>query len=602
MVYTYDGDQILGSNYFANAINEVNTMMGDLVSLLEKETIAREIKRFDKASYSSAIDAADINGGINKLKNKSKFSALSGDVFSARQSGINKFDEKKAKMVLESEDICKEYEAWCSMDFDAIKDWEASKESGIDYNARTIYYDLINDGFSREDVKRYILEQFYQISDDPESIRKLLKLRLNYNKKMLSLYQKMLQMNHDVLGITKMEADSIIDSADVDAMRAMILKNEDKFVKRSGTFYDLRELGFGVAFIQKGATGLEEFTNLEHMINLLMRYDVVFLTHGTYNSLNFTNLVKDKNFLKECKSFLNFTVKYLKLAITVSMGRKPNDKLVEEVRELSKNMDLKSTLGVNDPLMGPVGIKAKWICQPIWTENKGPFRNVVKLIEQCIKEARENKKKYNMIRKTDHVHIMVMCCNPGAIPLPKSITGQKDVHIHYGKTTVMPENAEMNDIDERIAEGEQILQEFCSNTGIDYSDDEYLAECYNTVTDKDVDALYEGVLSKAWEVVKDVAKKIWAAIVAAFKYIWEFLKKIWNAIKALFVKNKDNEVRDVSYIKLEGAKVNKEESLTFGQAYQKILNSCDVISRKIKTLETTQTNIMKKIDQDLNER
>lgn len=600
MVYTYEGDQILGNNYFSNAINEINIMMNDLVSLLEKETIARNIDTMSGAGLKSTISSKS-GPNLTKMENKGKNSMLSGDVFSARQSATNNFDEKKAKMILESEDICKEYEAWCSMDFDRMNSIFGRRDTGPDNNAVVMYYDLLDDGFSAEEVKRYILEQFYQISDDPEKIKKLLKLRLNYNKKMLSLYQKMIQMNYDVLNLTKSEAEGLF-GASADEIRDVILRNKNKFIKRGGTFYDLRELGFGVCYIQKSMTGLEQFSTLEHMINLMMRYDVVFLTHGSFNNLTFANLIKDKNFLKECIFFVKFYTKYTMLTRIVQMGGTPSPKLVKEVEELSKDMDLKSALGVNDPIYGPVGIKSKWLCQPIYTENKGPFRNVVKLIEQCIQEARENKKNYNMVRKTDHVHIMVMCCNPGGIPLPKSITGQKDVHIHYGKRSVMPENASISDIDQNIEDGERYLHEFCNSIGIDYNDDDYLTECYNSVTDEDIDMLSEGLVNKAWEAVKTIAKKIWAAIVAAFKWIWEFIKKIWNAIKALFVKNKDNEVNDVSYIKLEGAKVSKETNLTFGQAYQKILNSCDRISGQIKTLERTQTAIMKKIDQDLDKK
>ena len=36
-------------------------------------------------------------------------------------------------------------------------------------------------------MAKYIVTQYYDISDDPEHIKKLLHLRLNYNKKMISI-------------------------------------------------------------------------------------------------------------------------------------------------------------------------------------------------------------------------------------------------------------------------------------------------------------------------------------------------------------------------------------------------------------------------------
>lgn len=598
MVYDFNGDQIVGDLYFSKAINEINCMMVDLISLLEKETIARELNKY-KVSADQTLSGEEI------APVQMKMSASSGDTFAARQSALGKFDEQKAKLILESEDICKEYEKWCELDFNKIFSKGKSERTGNDQTIVDYYTSLSEQGFTHSQIKKYILESFYNISDNPEDIKKLLKLRLNYNKKMISLYQKMIKLNYDVLNLSKMEAEYIADSGNIEEIRKFILDNKDKFIKRNGTFYDLRELGGGVAFLKDGCTKdrLKDFITFEHFISFLMRYDVTVLTHGGFNAKRFLSFIRDKKYREECGFFFKFWVKFLKLRSLIAAKMQPDPQLVKEVEEMTKDMDLKSELGVNDPLTGPIGSRAKWICQPIRTEKKGPFRSVVKLLEQCIKEARDNKSKYNMIRNSsNHVHIMVMCCNPGGISLPKSITGQKDVHIHYGKTSVMAENTEYTDIDRAINDGEKILQEFCNQVGIDYNDDEYLNECYNNITDEDIDVMVEGVVSKAWDIVKAAAKKVWAAIVAAFKWLWEFFKKIWNAIKSLFVKNKDSEVKNVSYIQLEGAKVNKKDSMTFGKVQQEILNSCNTISSKIKQLESTQTSIMKRIDQELNKK
>ena len=88
-----------------------------------------------------------------------------------------------------------------------------------------------------------------------------------------------------------------------------------------------------------------------------------------------------------------------------------NNKIKEIENVVASKYDCKEF-----PPFGPVNEKSKWICCPIRTEFAGPFVNVNKLILQCIKEARMNKEKYNMIgSKNKNVHIMALCCNPGAI-------------------------------------------------------------------------------------------------------------------------------------------------------------------------------------------
>lgn len=477
------------------------------------------------------------------------------------------------------------------------------KYTGVELQMISSIKYLNSKGIDENDIRRYILKEFYDISDDPEIIKKMLKLRLNYNKKMISIYQEMLKLNYSVLGISKEESEKLSSDIDINMIKDIILKNKQKFIKRNGRFIDLRELGLGVAFIQNGKTNLEWAHSLERLLPVMTRYDVCFLTHGSYNSFTIKNLM-NKEFRKECLDFIKYKVEIRILAEKIAffkaadIDNDKSEKTIERYNLIKSEMQNKYDVGSNDPIFKPKGPNSKWICCPIKTEFAGPFTDINKLITQCIKEARDSKKKYNMIGSKNHIHIYVMSCNPGSIPIDKSITSQKDVHIHYGKNIVM---AETTDIDTKVVNDiENDLISFCENVGIDYNDDKYLIECYNNA-ESNIELLYEMSIKELWQSAVQLAKKVWAAIVAGFKFIVNFIRDLINKIK-IAIKNKDAEVQDASFIAMESARIKNLKNKSIDAIQYEIVKSCNNISRCINELERNQINIMRKIDDDLNKR
>lgn len=582
-------------NEFQNIYND---MMNSFRILNERETIMKDTDNLYNALPSIGGTQFDI---------ERKVSLQNDNIFASKQK-ISGFDEQRAKLILESEDICKEYEAWASLDFKLLLDKyhlvvADEKNTGMENSLLLTYAKLVDKGMTPSEIQNYILKNFYNISDDPEDIKKLLHLRLNYNKKMISLYQKMLKLNYDVLNLSKQEAEELSKNANTsegkEKIKQIILDNKDKFIKRNGRFFDLRELGFGVMFIQNGKTGLEWTHTLDRVLDNLIRYDVCFLTHGKYNAFNIKNIL-NKEFRQETMFFIKYWIKYCSLTIKMSnynISDEEQDKLMQERNNIQNEMQKRFDLGTNDPMFGPKGKFARWVCMPIRTELAGPFTNVNKLVAQCIKEARLNKQKYNMIGSKNNVHIMIMCCNPGSIPLDKSITSQKDVHIHYGKNCVVAEDYSLDNTLNILNETENNLKMFCKSIGIDYNDDLYLQECYENV-DKNIDMLYEMSVKEIWDSVVAFGKKVWAAIVAAFKWIGGIIMDFIRKIKSM-IHDKDAEVQDVSFIAIESAKMKTYKNQTIGEIQYNIEKSCNNISRNINKLQQTQTSIMKKIDDDL---
>lgn len=623
MIYNQNGIKLNKSHtrFVLEDINDIKNSMNEIISLMEYETHAKINKGYefytnnDDASYKAHKLAPDR-------------AVLNNDIFTSRQkNNMGNFDKIMHDKVLQSENICREYEMWASCDFDNIvkkymtfrdendrgvvigKTVEESEFTGPEYNASVIYVNLVSNGFNERDVRKYILQEYYDVSDNPDHIKKFLHLRLNYNKKMINLYKKMLTLNYEVLNLTKQQAEDMSKNIDIDQVKQLILQNKSKFIKRNGRFYDLRELGFGVAFIQNGKTNLEANHSLEHMLPYLIRYDVTFLTHGKYNSMNITNIF-NKEFRKEVVEWVKYIFKYgyyQGQLHSLQDMYKDDDSIIHRIeiesvskklKELELSMKDKYDYG-EDAMFGPLRENSKWTCMPIKTESAGPFTSVDKLIKQCIKEARQNKQNYNMIKSNNkNVHIMVMCCNPGAIPIDKSISSQKDVHIHYAKASVTPEASNIDTCANDIYLCEQNLKQFCSDVGIDYNNDEYLNECYNSVTDEDIEMLSEMSIKELWDSAVNLAKKIWAAIVAAFKAIINFFKDLIQKIK-LAIKDKDADVQDVSYITMESARVKHSKNITLGKAEYEIERACTSISRSITRLEQQQTKIMKQINDDL---
>ncbi len=149
---------------------------------------------------------------------------------------------------------------------------------------------------SDDEIKAIFRENYFIKGDNPDKIRKELKLRQAYNKKILAMFNVMIKNNYDQLGIAKEEADRISDmfkAGGSDKYEAVkIIKdaldtNAKKFEVKPNV-YDLRKLDIG----SRGKAGVicisvnnpnETMSTLSRMIQKSLEWDCIIYSHGNTN-------------------------------------------------------------------------------------------------------------------------------------------------------------------------------------------------------------------------------------------------------------------------------------------------------------------------------
>lgn len=520
---------------------------------------------------------------------------------------VENIDKEKLQAIIESKNIVEEYKLYLNLEIDKINKREFininninkdnkkqlnSNTTGIDNIIKATYDTLIDMGIDKSRIKRYIVDTFYEVSDDPKVIKKLLQLRINYNNKIISLLQKMLRLNYKVLGISQEEAnhyinnlndkDSKVSNLNIKKVKQLVFKNRHKFVFKDKI--DLRPLGFGVCFHTSRYTGLEDFTTLERMLQLIMRYDVIIMGHGSNVDANtvdkISNIEQDRDRITSNK-IKNQDIN--KDIINKNYAQK-YDKLHDEYKDTIKKA------------------KYEWSVQPIRTD-KGTFSNMDELVRSLIKQGFKS--------------IYILSCNPGHYELADDIKKTKGVRIHMGNNSILAESTiEEIDIDpfclyENYNEDsfvnteleldftEQKLHELALEYNIDYNNHEYLQESYTFVLEHQ-DAINEGLLHDAWEYLKKLVKKIIAALIYLFKNAIAMVKAIFNKIKSLFTKQSDPnlewESNKVSFIAIEGAQLKESEVKNYNQLKTIVLKSCASISKEINKVQNKQLQITKQTD------
>ena len=235
-------------------------------------------------------------------------------------------------------------------------------------------------------------------------------------------------------------------------------------------------------------------------------------------------------------------------------------------------------------------IKNFWGCQPTKTLKAGPFDDVNELVRQLIKEG--------------YKKIFIKDCNPGGHKLADDIMNTKGILINYSDFSNYVESFEDNDPNLKIInEAELSLKEFADSYGIDYNDDEYLAECCNWYLENR-ELIQEG----KFDGLKEFFKKILSGIIGFFKRIFDLVKKAFHKLKSLFTGTKD-EPKDTKsnfqkpittkMISVKDKKVVEVTSNNRQELEKAASEMCSTIASEIKKFNQTQQTSMKKIEQDI---
>ena len=188
-------------------------------------------------------------------------------------------------------------------------------ESGISYalSMQTARYYLEEEAgyLSTEELKDILRDNYFIKGDNPERIRRELKFRQAYNKKILSMFNVMIKYNYDQLGISYEEAKRISDmfkGEDSDKYEAVKIikdaldKNAKEFEVKPNV-YDFRKLNLGnkpkpgVICISKNSPN-EKLSLLSRMIQKSFEWDCIIYSHANTNP----NIEDINQYVKELRN------------------------------------------------------------------------------------------------------------------------------------------------------------------------------------------------------------------------------------------------------------------------------------------------------------
>lgn len=247
-----------------------------------------------------AVDSKE--AGLAMVRSDSgRLSLMSSDYYnSIVQKYLEQYDKEMDEAILCSENIVEAYNKFIEGKFEEaaksvdrkIAESQETYEQPI-FNAlemmAAVYIQYVQLGVDEKQLRKYCIENSFYTSDDPEDIKRAIKMRTNYANTMIKLFQGMLNENYQLLGFSKDEAlllSQQMTSGNADergmsikTMKSAVEANKSKFDKGKG-FIDLRPLGGAVFFGTPEETGLEKFINIESMLQTAMRYDCIVFGHG----------------------------------------------------------------------------------------------------------------------------------------------------------------------------------------------------------------------------------------------------------------------------------------------------------------------------------
>lgn len=310
-----------------HSYNESNTNMGIIekallemddthrrkgVTIDQNKSLTPEMKKIMSMYGLLASDSGYQKDNIYSTTSQGK------DVIDSKiQTKIEYFDKEKAKAIIESEDIVKEYNKMINGTLKEImEDSDITDQSiegtvrsiqrlntngGVIGHATTTAQALRSGGISDDQVEKYIKGVYFYETDNPQAIKLLLQLRIKYNQKIVNLMRKAIECNYKILGYTESEAKLLLKDLDDDSNKSNsaigkikkdISANREKFIKNNGDCIDLTSLGFGKIFMSNGKgndlmDAYHQINNadnasqaLDNYLQKAMTHDAVVICHG----------------------------------------------------------------------------------------------------------------------------------------------------------------------------------------------------------------------------------------------------------------------------------------------------------------------------------
>lgn len=186
-----------------------------------------------------------------------------------------------------------------------LKDVRKSLSKEMNDETRISYAISIGDAFNKLHSEGYLpsdimdtLQDDYFISEkDPEKLRHILKLRQAYNRKMISMFNAMINKNYEALGIAKDEADKLsemlrsgIRDDEYEAIKVIktaLDKNAKSFEVNPGV-YDLRKIDLdnkhaGIICFSTKKRINPKMEVVSRLVQKSLEWDCIIYAHGNSN-------------------------------------------------------------------------------------------------------------------------------------------------------------------------------------------------------------------------------------------------------------------------------------------------------------------------------
>ena len=585
-------------------------------------------------------------------------SIISGDIFDSEITHhIENFEKSQYEAMLESENIVRDYNNFIQLKIENLIKTKRTNNNVAIFDTFLVFYntsieeynkqkndpevvkELENLGIKSEnDLKKYIIGEFtHKPSENPKIIKQLLEMRLKYVNTTISLLKNMVSNNAKILGLTSKELEDIMkisDVKDVNKLKEIFLKNENKFVKNRYCI-DMRSVGAGMVITGKEFEIDNEniHTNIGNFLQDLVHYDLIVVAHGddqeikrksdSYDnskgveSIDKTPIeiyeeIEDVIYKKydedQARMFLKcFKKGYNKNRVYIDYEMFPSiSKLQKIISDDNINLDSDS---VNKMSKDAESIYKKYIekyknkyayssSNMVSEGNKWTFAYPIqyngktyKEVEKLIKDAKANGCK----------KIKLYSCNPGHYKLSKEL----EDGVVYSKTCVYIESGRIinkSDYEDNTDLFELYLLEnslikYAEENNIDYYNNTYLeAATYDMLNG--IEYLNEGITGNILDKLLSFIAKIIATIINLVKKLIECIKNFFNIIADKIKIRKHGKISKkikFKYAILEDAKVVDAEADSQEDIKKAVTKSCKTISKELRARSDLQLKIINDI-------
>lgn len=198
------------------------------------------------------------------------------------------FDRARYIKALKADNLVEEYKKLIEWDIDDILHGRGGR-NGVEIYWIEEPYRMLTEEFGKDpkEIRDFMIDNYYIHPKSNEEAKRLIQLRLNYNKKLVSVLENMVRVNYEAMGLTAHEAEMYLDALDrgwhhnIKGLYDRIIDLDwTKYRVGDSDCYDFHEFGLGAIYISSQTRVVLMKEALRLLISMAARWDCVVLGHG----------------------------------------------------------------------------------------------------------------------------------------------------------------------------------------------------------------------------------------------------------------------------------------------------------------------------------